>query len=290
MGDRDSSNEEDSKANGSNDDNISKNENERSLSSPLESPTLATRYAHKAAALVHSIEKNSYVIIGIVVGLFILATLDLLEVHEHLPFSFDPIITVFSAASIAALLFMLRLTIKSKRVLEHWADTFERNSISAGINISMSSRTKEEAVRAIAETVEEIGPFLREYISSRDSYNEFFDIVIGKEDTATAAQFDIVIDKDNLKPTENSSYQDLKIALQKYGSVIVKFVNGTIDANTILSFSSLLSKYISTTKNNISLALIIGDDATSDAHSIASHPKDKKIGYMIIIERPLLTS
>ena len=280
MGDRDSSN----------DDNISKNENERSLSSPLESPTLATRYAHKAAALVHSIEKNSYVIIGIVVGLFILATLDLLEVHEHLPFSFDPIITVFSAASIAALLFMLRLTIKSKRVLEHWADTFERNSISAGINISMSSRTKEEAVRAIAETVEEIGPFLREYISSRDSYNEFFDIVIGKEDTATAAQFDIVIDKDNLKPTENSSYQDLKIALQKYGSVIVKFVNGTIDANTILSFSSLLSKYISTTKNNISLALIIGDDATSDAHSIASHPKDKKIGYMIIIERPLLTS
>ena len=290
MGDRDSSNEEDSKANGSNDDNISKNENERSLSSPLESPTLATRYAHKAAALVHSIEKNSYVIIGIVVGLFILATLDLLEVHEHLPFSFDPIITVFSAASIAALLFMLRLTIKSKRVLEHWADTFERNSISAGINISMSSRTKEEAVRAIAETVEEIGPFLREYISSRDSYNEFFDIVIGKEDTATAAQFDIVIDKDNLKPTENSSYQDLKLALQKYGSIIVKFVNGTIDTNTILTYSNLLSRYISITKNNVSLALIIGDGATSDAHNVAFHPKDKKIGYLVIIERPLLAS
>ncbi|HET7284180.1 MAG TPA: hypothetical protein VFI70_05790 [Nitrososphaeraceae archaeon] len=257
-----------------------------------ESPTLATRYAHRAATLVRSIEKNSYLIIGIVIALFVLSTLDMLGVHEILPFSLDPVITVFSAGSIIALFYMLRLTIKSKRVLENWADVFERNSIAAGINISMGSRTREEAVRAIAETVEEIGSQLREYISSRDNYNEFFDIAFGK-DTATATtttQFDIVIDKDNLKPTENSSsYQDLKTALQIYGSVIVKFVKGAIDANTILSYYSLLSRYISITKNSVSLALIIGDDATSDAHNLALHPKNKKIGYMIIIERPLLT-
>ena len=132
---------------------------------------------------------------------------------------------------------------------------------------------------------------MREYISSRDNYNEFFDITFGKDTaTATTTQFDIVIDKDNLNPTENnSSYQDLKTALRKYGSVIVKFVNGAIDANTILSYYNLLSRYISITKNNVSLALIIGDDATSDAHNLALHPKHKKIGYMIIIERPLLT-
>jgi hypothetical protein len=286
---KDSSND-DGKENGSNNDN-SNNENERLLSSPPESPTLATRYAHRAATLVRSIEKNSYLIIGIIIALFILSTLDLLEVHEHLPFSFDPIITVFSAASIVALLFMLRLTIKSKRVLELWADVFERNSIAAGINISMGSRTKEEAIRAIAENIEEIGPQLLNYISSRDNYNEFFDIAFGKETaTATTAQFDIVIDKDILKPTKNSSYQDLKLALQKYGSIIVKFVNGTIDANTILSFSKLLSRYVSITKNSVSLALIIGDDATPDAHNLALRQKNKKIGYMIIIERPLLTS
>jgi hypothetical protein len=278
-------------ANGSNmkDDEDKKNKannNNDILSS--ESPTLATRYAHRAATLVRSIEKNSYLIIGIVIGLFILSTLDLLEVHGHLPFSFDPIITVFSAASIVALLFLLRLTIKSKRVLERWADIFERNSISAGINISMGSRTREEAVRAIAETVQEIGPQLREYISSRDNYNEFFDVAFG-EKTAITTQFDIVIDKDNIKPTENNSHQDLKTALQNYGSAIVKFVNGAIDANTILSYYSLLSRYISITKNSVSLALIIGDDATSDAHNLALHPKDKRIGYMIIIERPLLT-
>jgi 3-isopropylmalate dehydratase small subunit len=54
--------------------------------------------------------------------------------------------------------------------LQRWADIFERNSISAGINISMGSRSREETVRAIAETVEEIGPPLREYISSRDRF------------------------------------------------------------------------------------------------------------------------
>jgi len=278
--------DEDKANNNSNDDDD--DDDDDGLSSIPESPTLATRYAHRAATLVHSIEKNSYIIIGIVVALFILSILDMLEVHANLPFSLDPIITVFSAGSIVALLYMVRMMIKSKRVLERWADAFERNSISAGINISMGSKTKEEAVRAIAETVEEVGPQLREYISSRSNYNEFFDIAFGKEISTATTQFDIVIDKDNLKPTENSSYQDLKMTLQKYGSIIVKFVNGTIDANTILSYSNLLSKYVSITKNNVSLALIIGDDATSDAHNLALHPKDKKIGYMIIIERPLL--
>jgi hypothetical protein len=163
------------------------------------------------------------------------------------------------------------LTAKSRRILEHWADVFERNSIAAGIRISVGSRTREEVVHAIAENIEEIGPQLQKYISSKDNYNEFFDITFGKDaaTAATTAQFDIIIDKDNLKPTE---------------------INGTIDRNTILSISNLLSKYIVITKNSVSLALIIGDDATSDTYKLASHPKDKKIGYMIIIERPLLTS
>lgn len=292
MNANDSDNYED-KENGSNYHNNSSNSNENGRpSSPLESPVLATKYAHRAATLVRSIEKNSYVIIGIIIALLTLSTLDLLEIHVHLPFSFDSIITVFSVASVVALLFMLSLTAKSRRILEGWADVFERNSIATGIKISMNSRTREEVVRAIAENIEEIGPQLQKYISSKDKYNEFFDITFGKETatTATTAQFDIIIDKDNLKPTRNNSYQELKLALQKYGSVIVKFVDGTIDGNTLLSFSNLLSKYIMITKSSVSLALIIGDDATSDAYKLASHPKSKKIGYMIIIERPLLIS
>jgi hypothetical protein len=271
-------------------DNINNNDEKEKLSysTILESPTLATRYAHRAATFVRSIEKNTYVIIGIIIALFILSTLDMLQVEDLLPFSYDPIITIFSAGSIVALLYIVRLTVKSKRLLHRWANVFERNSISAGINISMGSRSREEAIRAIAETVEEIGPYLREYTSSRDNYNEFFDIAFDKEDDRIA-QFDIVIDKDNVKLTKNGSYQALKLALQNYGSIIVKFVNGIIDANTIMSFSNLLSRYISITKNSVCLALIVGDDATSDAHNLALHPKHKKIGYIIIVERPVLT-
>ncbi|HEY7082999.1 MAG TPA: hypothetical protein VH500_25175, partial [Nitrososphaeraceae archaeon] len=242
MSANDSDNYED-KENGSNYHNNSSNNNEngRPSSSPLESPVLATKYAHRAATLVRSIEKNSYVIIGIIIALLTLSTLDLLEIHVHLPFSFDSIITVFSVASVIALLFMLSLTAKSRRVLEDWADVFERNSIAAGIMISMNSRTREEVVHAIAENIEEIGPQLQKYISSKDKYDEFFDITFGKdtEPAATTAQFDIIIDKDNLKPTKNNSYQELKLALQNYGSVIVKFVDGTIDGNVILSVSNL---------------------------------------------------
>ena len=66
----------------------------------------------------------------------------------------------------------------------------------------MGSRTREDVVHVIAENIEEIGPQLQNYISSKDKYNEFFDITFEK-DTATAAtitaQFDIIIDKDNLK-------------------------------------------------------------------------------------------
>jgi hypothetical protein len=290
MSDKDPSNEQTNDDSKEKEDNYSTNNDENeSLSSLSESPILATKYAHRAARLIRSIEKNSYLIIGVIFALFILSTLDMLKVQEHFDFSFDPIITVFSAASIIALFYMLRLTIKSKRVLERWADVFERNSIAAGINISLGSRTREEAIRAIAETVEEIGPQLREYISSKkEKYNDFFGLAFDKD--STTIPFDVVIDKDNVKPTENASYQDLKLALRQYGSVIVKFVYGTIDTNTFLSFSNLLSRYISITKNSVSLALIIGDDATSDAHKLALHPKDKKIGYMIIIERHLLTT
>lgn len=50
---------------------------------------------------------------------------------------------------------------------------------------------------------------------------------------------------------------------------------------TILSFSNLLSRYISITKNNLSLALIIGNDSTSDAYNLALHQKIKKYDILL---------
>jgi hypothetical protein len=45
----------------------------------------------------------------------------------------------------------------------------------------MCTRTKQEAVRAIAENVEEIGPQLREYSSSKDNYNQFLILPLVKK-------------------------------------------------------------------------------------------------------------
>ena len=39
-------------------------------------------------------------------------------------------------------------------MLNQWSDIFERNSINAGMSISMTKISKEEAIRAISETVE----------------------------------------------------------------------------------------------------------------------------------------
>ena len=53
---------------------------------------------------------------------------------------------------------------------------FERNSIRAGLSISMVNKDKEEAIHAITKTIEEVGEPLRKYISSKDNFNEFLNV------------------------------------------------------------------------------------------------------------------
>jgi hypothetical protein len=139
----------------------------------LNSPILATRYAHESSELVYSIEKNFYLIICIISSLFVLSLLDILEVHEIFPVSLDFVITIFSVISIAILAYTIPNILKSKRILRAWVDMFERNSIRAELNISMRNKSKEKTVHAIAETIDEVGEQLRKYISSKDDFNEF---------------------------------------------------------------------------------------------------------------------
>src|SRR5215467_2984496 len=131
----------------------------------LNSPILATKYAHESSKLVYSIEKNFYLIICLISSLFVLSLLDILDVQDLFPVSLDSVITVF-AISIAILAYTIPNVVKSKRMLRACADMFERNSIRAGLNISMSNKSKENTVHAIAETIEEVGEQLRNYISS----------------------------------------------------------------------------------------------------------------------------
>ena len=46
------------------------------------------------------------------------------------------------------------LLLRSKKILNQWADVFDRNLIIAGMNISMNKLSKEKTLTAIAESVE----------------------------------------------------------------------------------------------------------------------------------------
>src|SRR5215475_584494 len=149
----------------------------------INSPILATKYAHLASGLIRALGKSFLIIIGLIAALIVLSMLDALHGFGYtnpIPDSvYDSMIAVFSAILFIASLYVLNTLLKSRRMLKSWANTFERNSVQAGMQIAMANKSKEEAIHAIAETVQEIGEPLRMYISTNESKN-FFDVAIKK--------------------------------------------------------------------------------------------------------------
>ena len=70
----------------------------------------------------------------------------------------------------------------------------------------------------------------------------------------------------------------------EYGAIVIKIVEGTVDNKIVHSFYNSLSKYVSLTKNKVGLALIIGDNISEDAGSIARELENNKINYIVLIE------
>lgn len=257
------------------------------------SPILATRYAHRSSKLIYSIERNFYWIIALIGILFTLSLLDILEIkiHHIFPFSLDTPITIFLVILMAALGYTFHSIQKSRRMLESWADLFERNSIRASMDISMAKKTKEEAVRAIAQTVEEIGEPLRDYISStKDNFNEFLNISI---DNSKLIIFDVLIDSKHVRRIDNNQKisNDLIEALEEHGAIIIKIIDGTVTNDTITSFSKQLYSYTSLTKNKVHLAVIIGDDASEESYKLAIKSERKgTLDYIVVVEKPVSSS
>ena len=202
---------------------------------------------------------------------------------------YDSMIVIFSVILLVIILYLLNTLLKSKKILNSWADTFERNSIKTGMNIAMTNKSKEEAIGAIAETVAQIGEPLRNYISLKENLKKFLDVSIKNNNNDVF--FDILIDQDHVK-NETSSNGDnnssnLKQSLMEYGAIVIKIVEGTVDNKIVHSFYNSLSKYVSLTKNKVGLALIIGDNISEDAGSIARQLENNKINYIVLIEKPL---
>jgi hypothetical protein len=255
-------------------------EDEQLISS---SPTLVTKYAHQSSKLIHSIEKNLYVIIAVVAALAVVSVVDALEVigitnliGDGLD---DVVIAILSLASLAAILPMLRLSLESKKTLEEWADMFEYNSIKNSISMSLTTATGEELVYAIAEAVEEIECPLHEYIEKGD-FSEFINVKIGED------SFDVLIDSETTREEKGAN---LKRILSEYGAIIIKIVEGTISKKEIESFSSEISRYASSRhkkiKTTVALAMLVGREVSSDAYA-TTRSGDLQMKHMLLIEKP----
>src|SRR6187200_85462 len=120
--------------------------------------------------MIHSLEGKFIIVIGVIFALFVFALIDIIQIKGYVYILADEvndiIIITFAAISIVALIFVLRFCLKSKKLLNNWANVFERNSIRAGISIAMTNKTKEEAILAVSEIIEPVGETLQNYISS----------------------------------------------------------------------------------------------------------------------------
>jgi hypothetical protein len=257
------------------------------------SPVLATKYAHIASSLIHTLGKNLVLVICLIFALVVISLLDTLYALGYVSVIpdviYDSMITIFSVIILVTTLYLLNTLLRSKRMLSSWADTFERNSIKAGMNIVMTNKSKEQAIHAIAQTVEQIGEPLRKYISSKENYKNFLDVNIKFNNNEIF--FDILIDQDHVKDkvsgSDDNGSIDLKQSLHEYGSIVIKITDGTVDKDIVESFYKSLSNYVALTKNKIGLAVIIGDDASEDAYKFAKQRENNKVNYIILIEKPL---
>lgn len=277
----------------------------------LDSPIMPTRYAHRSSKLIRSIEKTFYPIIGLIAALFVFAILDITDVvskYNILPDkTYDMIITFAAALLLIVVVYLLYGLIKSRKMLHHWADIFEMNSIKAGLTIAMSNTSKEEVLRALSETIDGIGEPLKKYLSSNhERYKNLINVQIDRE-----IVFDILIDKDHLTtqtpppPNQVSSAElplrtmtasnpdneqsnidilDLLESLKGYGSILVKIINGRISKESVKSFQEAIIKYISLTRNKVALALIIGEGIEAEAYGL-SKLRIKGIDYFILVEK-----
>ena len=175
----------------------------------IRSPIIPTTYAHHASQLIHGITKKMLFAIIVLGPLFFLSIIDafrLVGIKNIIgDQTLDYTMVIFSACLLVVVVFLCNSLLRSKKILNQWADIFERNSIIAGMNISMSHLTKEDALRAIAETVEEIGEPLRRYFS--EDLKKFIDVPRGKNNI-----FDVLLDKEI-----SDIHDDLKMVLRDYG-------------------------------------------------------------------------
>lgn len=252
-------------------------------------------------------QKNLYIIIGLIGAIVVLSILNIFGALDYFPISGEEVDKIVDIILLLVLIVVLvpltLLLLRSRNILDRWTEMFERNSITTGMTIAMNKRSKEEAIHALAQCVDEIGEPLDEYITSTKSdLKEFYDVSI--DDGNTRTRYDILIDSShvvnvsdvdaNKSNSENKSTQ-LKKVLEDYGAVIMKIVDGHVDKNIVESFVGSLSRYASVSKKRVGLGIIIGEETSPEAKEAANKFISQRgyglsSNFLLLIDKPSYTS
>lgn len=242
---------------------------------------LLTQYSYEASQLIKSFKKN---ISFVVLILILIASMTIFDLLMDLGFTnilsvsdetIDAMIIGVSVFLILFTIFMIRPVFRSQKILERWSNLFDKNAIRTGIILSIKTKSKEEVLVALSETIEQIGTPLQDYLSKSD-HSEFYDVSID------GTTFDILIDKSTVKPIDANS---LKSTIQDYGSILVKITESVINKDITQSFITSLQEYRKQ-GNKIGLAMMIGGSISQESYNLVSKIKDKTISdSLIFIEK-----
>ena len=89
------------------------------------------------------------------------------------------------------------------------------------------------------------------------------------------------------KDDDDNNNNTLKDLLEEYGAIVIRIVDDSIKQNIVKTFVDSLTRYISLTKNQVGLGIIIGEDVTSEAEKYVnefSRRREAGINHLLIVK------
>ena len=238
-----------------------KKENLDDIYNSNQSVILTTRFGITSAKLIHSVEKNLYVVMGIIIAITVLSILNISGIldyfySEDVDYHVDVLLSIILVLVLAPL---ISLVIKSRKVLDKWNDMFEKNTLTTSMKIIMADRSKEEALKAVILSIGQITEPFKEYKeSTKSDLTEFLDVSLDQN-----TKLDVAMIADNLPPKSR-----LKKVLDEFGMILIKVDDGTVDKLMVENLIKSLGKYVSNTQQNIGLVILIGEEDIRGSASI----------------------
>jgi hypothetical protein len=198
---------------------------------------------------------------------------------EEVDYHVDVLLSIILVLVLAPL---ISLVIKSRKVLDKWNDMFEKNTITTSMKIIMANRSKEEALKAVVLSIGQITESFKEYKeSTKSDLIEFVNVSVDKNTI-----FDVAIIADNLPSTTR-----LKKILDEFGMILIKVIDTTVDKKTVENLIKSLDSYVSNTRHNIRLVILIGEEISEEAQLFVNqinNNKRIKIDQIILMSKPSL--